>query len=223
VALDADDAISPVFLELGVRALEACPEYDGVVPTAGYFTSDEDAAERRFFDYAVFLGDAPSVGLVANRMSCATSMLRRTIFDRFSYDEALDSFEDWDLYLRMVHEGRRLLVTNGVHFYYRSRPGSMIMGVTRERHFALLARLAEKIPPGPQGMRVFPLLAAAASAELAHNRGAGPPGPLGEQLPLRYRLADAVNSSLKHTPLQPILKQTVMAVGNFVKKFRPAS
>jgi hypothetical protein len=223
VPLDADDTISPTFLEIAVRALAACPEYDAVVPTAGYFASDEDVAERRFFDYAVFLGDAPSVGLVANRMSCATALLRRSVFDRFAYDEALDSFEDWDLYLRMVHAGCRFLVTNGVHFHYRSRPGSMIMGVTRQRHFALLARLAEKLSPGPQGMRVFPLVAAAATAELGRTGGAGVPGPLGEQLPLRYRLADAVNSSLKRTPFQPLLKQTVTAVGKLVRKYRAAS
>ncbi len=115
--LDADDVIGPHFLEQAVRALESNPAFDVVVPNAAYFEKDEDIPEQRFCDYATFLGDVPSMGLVENRFSCATSLMRRALFERFSYNENLSNYEGWDRYLRLALNGRRFLVTNDINFF----------------------------------------------------------------------------------------------------------
>lgn len=162
--LDADDCISPRFLELAVQALESQPEFDLVVPTAAYFRSDAELVMRTFSDYAVFLGDVPSFGLVANRFSCATSLMRRSLFERFSYNEKLKCYEDWDLYLRLCCAGYRFLVTNDIHFYYRDRGNSMVKDATTnpEYHLQSLARLLEDLPsPIPRSVRLFGLLSPA--------------------------------------------------------------
>jgi Glycosyl transferase family 2 len=207
--LDADDCISPRFIELAVAALEARPEFDVVVPSAAYFSSDADLAERRFSDYALFLGDAPSLGMVANRLSCATSFLRRSLFDRQAYDESLNSYEDWSLYLRLAHAGHRFLVTNDIHFHYRRRPRSMISEVTAERHLQLLARILESLPaPLPRSVRPWATLAATL-AELRQKDAAIETvrQAVGEARPLRYRVADALNTAVKKVPLvHPFLK-----------------
>jgi GT2 family glycosyltransferase len=58
--LDADDCISPRFLEIAVAALERQPDFDVVVPTAGYFVDGASLSQQQFSEHATFLGDAPS-------------------------------------------------------------------------------------------------------------------------------------------------------------------
>ncbi len=81
------------------------------------------------------------MGLIANQLSSATALIRRSVFETVRYDERLPSYEDWDLYLRLAQSGHRFLVTNDVQFFYRQRKGSMISGVDRARHYLLLSRL----------------------------------------------------------------------------------
>jgi len=40
--------------------------------------------------------------------------------------EELQALEDWDFYLRALLAGKRFIVTNELHFFYRKRSGSMI-------------------------------------------------------------------------------------------------
>jgi len=216
--LDADDCISSRFIEIAVGALERQPDFDVVVPTAGYFRDEPSLAERRFSNYALFLGDAPSIGLVWNRMSCATSMMRRSLFAEVSYDETLPSYEDWELYLRFVHMGRRFLVTNDIQFHYRERAGSMLAGMHPERHISLLSRIFASLPrPLPPSAHLFALLAPALGharevarlreENVALTQAAGPK-------PLRYNLVDAVNSAIKRMPfIHPLLKASISRFG----------
>jgi glycosyltransferase involved in cell wall biosynthesis len=210
--LDADDRISATFIELAVQALERQPDFEVVVPTAGYFTRDNEIEEGQFSQYAVFLGNAVSLGLVANRFSGATSLMRRSLFDRYSYNEQLTSYEDWDLYLRLAMAGHRFLVTNSIHCYYRQRPDSMIRQMTRTRHFDLLARMYEALPSLHPGTRLVSVLAPiiellgeegglahdAALAQLQHEIGDLRGRMAG--MPLRYKMADALNHRLKRLP-----------------------
>lgn len=204
--LDADDCISPRFIELAVRALEAQPGFDGVVPTAARFHSEEELDAGQFSTFLTFLGDAPTLGLVENCLSTATALLRRSLFDRHGYDEDLSSYEDWSLYLRLAHAGCRFLVTNEAHFHYRKRPGSMIDGLTRVRHLQLLARIHESLlRPLPSSAHSFALLmpAMAATLEIAELRGepAALLLPSSRLQPMRYWLVDAINGALKKVPL----------------------
>ncbi len=210
--LDADDCLSPTFLSLAVRALERHAAFDVVVPSTAYFRSDEARRALSLTDFALFLGNVPTYGQVANRFSCATSLIRRSVFETFRYDETLPSFEDWDLYLRLANAGRRFLVTNDIHFFYRQRPDSMIKGISRERHQALIAELHKRLPPPARpGLRHSWAMVAPTQAllqelerettqvrrELETKR----------ELPLRHAVADSVNHALKQVPgVAPLLR-----------------
>lgn len=130
LTLDADDLIHPSFLTVGVSALENCPEFDIVVTPAGYFLDGESAplasVVTDFCDYAVFSGEAVVAGLIENRFSTATALFRKSALERFAYDESLNCYEDWSLFMRMCDAGLRSLVTTEVFFYYRRRPNSMV-------------------------------------------------------------------------------------------------
>lgn len=209
--LDADDCIAPGFIQLAVEALEAHPGYSVVVPTAGYFDSDADLAERNFADFAIFLGDAPSLGLVANRMSCATALVRRSLYDELQYDESLDSYEDWSLWLRAVQSGHRFLVTNHVQFHYRRRPGSMISGMNPERHLRLLERMFSTLPATLPSVRLFallaPLLAELRAKTTLEEELARLGVTVGPPPPVRHSLADRANAAVKKLPIvHPFLR-----------------
>ncbi|MBZ4401335.1 MULTISPECIES: glycosyltransferase [unclassified Myxococcus] len=200
--LDADDCISPTFIRMAVEALERHLEFDVVVPSTGYFDSDEARARRRFIDYALFIGDCPSLGMVANRLACATSLMRRSLFERMRYNEALTSYEDWDLYLRLAHSGSRFLVTNALHFHYRRRKGSMISGVNRRRHLELLFQLHQGLPrPLPAGSQLSAFLLLAEMADTAHSTDVASTGVAVGEPPLRYGVVDTLNSALKRAPV----------------------
>ncbi|MFY2557699.1 glycosyltransferase [Corallococcus terminator] len=201
--LDADDCISPTFIRMAVEALERHREFDVVVPSTGYFDSDEARAQRRFIDYALFIGDCPSLGMVANRLSCATSLMRGSVFERMRYTEEMTSYEDWDLYLRLAHAGHRFLVTNALHFHYRRRKGSMISGVNPRRHqellFQLHQNLARPLPAGVQ-LAAFVLLASPPNVARAPSSEPTSEAASGE-VPLRYGVVDTLNSTLKRLPM----------------------
>lgn len=130
--LDSDDLIDPNFVARAVQALERCPEFDVVVTPAIYFpdgqspslNSASDPSDAS--DYAVFTGEARSAGVLENRFSTATALFRRSVLERFRYDENLMCYEDWSLYMRMCDGGVRFLVTTDAFFYYRRRGDSMV-------------------------------------------------------------------------------------------------
>jgi glycosyltransferase involved in cell wall biosynthesis len=221
--LDADDCISPTFLELAVQGLERHREFDVVVPSTGYFQSDEALEARQFCDYALFIGDVPSLGLVANRLSCATSLMRRSLFDRFRYNDRLSSYEDWELYVRLAQAGCRFLVTNQLHFHYRRRAQSMITGVNPRRHLELLDQVYTGLSmPLSPATQLGTFISLAGTPPEAPPRPAEPPAPQPEPpppppvafRPLRYEVVDRMNDALKTLPrVHPLLKRVTGDVG----------
>jgi glycosyltransferase involved in cell wall biosynthesis len=218
--LDADDCIAPAFLERAVAALERHAEYDVVVPSTGYFLTDETLEARQFCDYALFLGDVPSLGMVANRFSCATSLMRRSLFERWRYNERLTSYEDWDLYLRLAQAGHRFLVTNQIQFHYRRRQQSMISGVKPRRHLELVNQMYRSLPKPLSPalwMDTFitlvgpPPVEEASPSEPAVAPQAQPLEP--QERPLRHGVIDMMNATLKRMPVvHPLLKHAALRV-----------
>ncbi|EKS73274.1 family 2 glycosyl transferase [Burkholderia sp. SJ98] len=128
LTLDADDLISPSFIEMAVGALNAQPRYDFVIPQTGFFFDAEEGqigTRVAFADYAVFYGEAAAVGVYENRFSTATCLARTRVLRELRYREELEAYEDWDMYMRATAAGNRFIVTNGIHFFYRRRPESM--------------------------------------------------------------------------------------------------
>jgi glycosyltransferase involved in cell wall biosynthesis len=201
--LDVDDAISSRFIEMALFSLEQHGEYDGVVPQAACFVDHAHLAERRFCDYASFLGDAPSLGLLENRLGGATALFRRSVFDRVRYDERLPAYADWAFYLHLVHSGGRLLATNQLDFYRRVRP----LAIDRRRRVELIGAILDSLPrPLSPAARLFPLAASADPNEI-------------DQVPLRHKLVDRIDQGLKRIPyLRPLLRRAALELSRRVPR-----
>ncbi len=130
LTLDADDLIHPKFIAMGVEALENNTDFDLVVTPAGYFLSEDvgpsSGGPTKFCGYAVFSGEAVLAGLLENRFSTATALFRKSMLERFPYDESLNCYEDWSLFMRMCDSGARFIVATDVFFFYRLRLDSMV-------------------------------------------------------------------------------------------------
>lgn len=130
LTLDADDLIHPRFIPMSVEALENNIDFDLVVTPAGYFLSEDvgpgPGGPTKLCGYAVFSGEAVLAGLLENRFSTATALFRNSMLKRFPYDESLNCYEDWSLFMRMCDSGVRFIVTTDVFFFYRLRFDSMV-------------------------------------------------------------------------------------------------
>jgi glycosyltransferase involved in cell wall biosynthesis len=131
--LDADDLLHQRFIEIAVVALERNSEFDVIVTQAGYFEDEESiglpGGSRDLYAYKIFVGEPLASGFRENLFSTATALLRAEILQSNSYREALNCYEDWNLYFRLAQLGHRFLVTTGVYFFYRNRHGSMLKAV----------------------------------------------------------------------------------------------
>ncbi|WP_367347413.1 glycosyltransferase family 2 protein [Stenotrophomonas bentonitica] len=148
LTLDADDIISPGFIEKASAALTRSNVHHFIVPRAAYFEGGVPASG--FFGIAIgrgipLVGEAWLSGLHANRFSTATCLARREVLCRLGYDEQLRAYEDWDIFQRALQEGCRFLVTNDVAFLYRQRQDSMIHSPQmRKRHAHLVAEMGSR-------------------------------------------------------------------------------
>ena len=127
--LDADDLISTDFISKAVGALERNLDYDFVIPQTAYFSEARNEVPRQqsqYLDFAIFHGEAVACGFFENRFSTATMLTRRVLFDEIQYREEFRALEDWELYLRSAIAGKRFIVSNEIHFFYRRRCKSMI-------------------------------------------------------------------------------------------------
>lgn len=167
VPLDADDLLHRHFIETAVSALECNPEFDIVVTQAAYFVDEEGIAllsEGRDFDaYKVFVGEPLSGGFRENLFSTATALLRTEMLRSHPYLEALNCYEDWNLYLRLAQFGHRFLVMTGVYFFYRDRHGSMLKAVRDPKVHAIfvhdaLRTAVDKNRDGPYAYLMYSTL-----------------------------------------------------------------
>ncbi len=214
--LDAADCLAPEFLSRAVAALEARPEYSGVVPTAGCFTSDDEVSARQFSDFGIYLGDCPTYALVSNRVSGASLLLRRSVLESRPYDERLASYEAWELYLRLVQEGHRFLVTNQVQVFARWDARALAATPDTKQHFRQVSRMLEWAPkPLHPSVRLFAVLAHARDAvvdpfEAIHREEEASEAAGSRDRPVRYEVIDVMNATLKRMPLvHPLLKRVL--------------
>lgn len=146
LCLDADDLVSPEFVNLAARALQRFPKHDFVVPRCAYFVNDNgatDVAGLKLGQPLPLVGSAFDSGVFGNRFSTATCLARTSVLRALRYDEHLRSYEDWQLYRRALQQGSRFLITNDIHFFYRQRADSMIHDpAMRARHSRLYAEMA---------------------------------------------------------------------------------
>lgn len=139
LTLDADDLIDHRFVSIAASTLAKHADVSFVVPQTAYF-EDKPGARPQQDAWSLcitFVGEARSSGFVQNRFSTATLMSRMEVLRSMRYNETLNAYEDWDLYLRSIMMRKRFVVTNAVHFYYRHRRNSMIHSEAATRRIGL--------------------------------------------------------------------------------------
>jgi glycosyltransferase involved in cell wall biosynthesis len=121
--LDSDDAWEPRYLEVQVGKLDSDPSADIVYPNALIF-GDSPRAGSLFADSA---GSVTFTSLIEQTCVVMVSILaRRSALERAGlFDAKLRSCEDFDLWLRCVKAGSRIIYHDEVLVRYRRRKGSL--------------------------------------------------------------------------------------------------
>ncbi|MFA6091733.1 MAG: glycosyltransferase [Elusimicrobiota bacterium] len=120
--LDADDKISPEYLAEAVRVLDGDDEVKIVYCNAERFGAQTGPWEHPCFSLQRIL---------ANNLIFCTAFFRRKDYDKTrGYDKDLRLLEDWDFWLSLLETGGTVHKLPGTHFFYRSRPDSMLQTLT---------------------------------------------------------------------------------------------
>lgn len=119
---DADDVAEPELVERCVAALEGDPGAAYAATWSRFMHEDGRLVDDGYQP----LGNTGSLLAEQNVAGAAASVFRREVFDRFSYDPELPSYEDWYLFRQLREAGLYGLVVPERLFRYRVRSGSML-------------------------------------------------------------------------------------------------
>ncbi len=124
--LDSDDAWEPDYLEVQTSFLAEHPNTDVVSPNAR-FVGETLFPGKTMTDLFPTRGEISFRSLVAreNHIFVGVTARRDAILQAGSFDPALRSAEDLDLWLRMVHGGARFAYHDRPLVRYRARPDSL--------------------------------------------------------------------------------------------------
>jgi glycosyltransferase involved in cell wall biosynthesis len=124
--LDADDQWMPEYLEVQLGILADNPDVALVYPNAMIITDGSDT-QLEFMTISPSEGEVSFESLVQQKctvMTCVTARMD-AIRDAGMFDEGLRSCEDFDLWLRIVKRGGRIIYHRRVLVLYRRHPGSL--------------------------------------------------------------------------------------------------
>ena len=144
--LDSDDLMLPGKTTCLVEALAAAPDAalvhgtTEVVDERGALLPEQTSAQRASFTHGQRLGTSYAALAGYCAMFTSATLMRRSAFESAGgFDESLDAYEDWDLYLRLSLR-RRLLYADCPAAIYRIWPGNV--GWRRTAEWTI--RVAEK-------------------------------------------------------------------------------
>jgi glycosyltransferase involved in cell wall biosynthesis len=122
--LDSDDRWNPEYLSSQLSVLDADPTIDVVYPDAVRFSS-EGMGARHSEEYPVG-GEVSFLRVLARECHIygAVAARRETLLRVGLYDEDIESGEDFELWLRVLKSGGRIVYNDRVLSYYRIREGS---------------------------------------------------------------------------------------------------
>lgn len=120
--LDADDKISPEYIEGCLREFKTTPATKVVYGKAVYFGKKTGDWELPTYNYHKLL--------TRNLIYC-TAMYRKSGWEQAGgYDETMTlGLEDWDFWLRLLSEGDVVTRIDSIVFYYRIKVESMILNL----------------------------------------------------------------------------------------------
>ena len=156
--LDSDDWLDPDFLK---HQLAASDGSSASVFVGEWILSDRDESALGHRGVAI-PGDAYRFLLRGNPMPChALTVLRSVVEEVGSFDESLEAYEDWDLWLRLAAAGHSFAAAPEARVFYRRYQGSMsrdtdrMLGAARKvlhkhrgRHWFARLRAAKAIRYG---------------------------------------------------------------------------
>jgi len=124
--LDADDQWTPEYLEVQLGILNDNPDVSVVYPNATIVGDESDDA-LEFMSISPSEGDVNFESLVRQKctvMTCVTARMN-VIREAGMFDESLRSCEDFDLWLRIVKNGGRIIYHRRQLVLYRHHAGSL--------------------------------------------------------------------------------------------------
>jgi glycosyltransferase involved in cell wall biosynthesis len=124
--LDADDQWTPEYLEVQLGILNDNPDVALVYPNANIIGDDSDV-EIEFMTMSPSEGEVNFETLVQQKcivMTCVTARMK-AIRDAGMFDESLRSCEDFDLWLRIVMNGSKIIYHRRPLAIYRRHEGSL--------------------------------------------------------------------------------------------------
>ncbi len=121
--LDSDDRWHPEYLASQVAVLEADPSVHVVYPDAIRFGG---GPEQRYSEQYTLGGEITFARVLARECQVYGGVTARVdaIVAAGLYDPELRLAEDFELWLRILHRGGRIVYNDRVLAYYRYRPGS---------------------------------------------------------------------------------------------------
>lgn len=124
--LDADDLITPTYLEKGVEILQIRPEIKLVYSRCQMFGSRDEEMDLREYSYQE---------LMRGNIITNTSMYRRSDFEKMDgYDERMRlGWEDWEFYLSFLSPEDKVYKINELMYLYRQKPGSRDKSINPEQ------------------------------------------------------------------------------------------
>lgn len=124
--LDADDQWMPEYLEVQLKFLFDNPDVALVYPNAIIIADDSDVRVE-FMKMSPSEGEVNFESLVRQQctvMTCVTARIS-AIREVGMFDDSLQSVEDFDLWLRIVKSGRRIIYHRRPLVLYRRHQGSL--------------------------------------------------------------------------------------------------
>jgi len=180
LVLDADDLLHETYVER-VRAIATLYPELAVVGT--FMRSFVDEPTRGSGGWTP-MGFNRDLLPFINFACTASCLLRREVAAANAYDEALDAFEDWELWCRLAAGGHACAILPEFLFYYRMRPDSMFHSMSKDHETRLRMAIAAKHPR----LALDPSRPLRLEMAMRHHETAG------SKKPRRYELADSVHA-----------------------------
>ena len=136
LCLDADDIISPNFLEETVKLLEKDDNVKVATSTIYFFGRRKGKLIPKSYDLEI---------LLAQNQLVITSLFRRSDFNRVGgfNDIMREGFEDWDFWIRIIKDGGKIQCAENAVFYYRLLRSSRNSDIDIEKENRLRFKLWE--------------------------------------------------------------------------------
>ena len=125
--LDGDDTWRPNYLEVQVARIQADPTIDVLYPNVLMFGGGSSDNGEEFMTICPSHGEVTFERLMLQECNVSNCSIARrdTIIRAGLFDESLRSVEDFDLWLRVIKQGGRIVYHRDVLANYRRRPGSL--------------------------------------------------------------------------------------------------